>query len=119
LSPGCTSSFMPIMVIGSLELSGNFNDGQFTAPTEWTAQDQISWTRGRHNIRAGFGWERNIADSADQEVTRGDMTFLSFEDFLLGQSAVQLGNNLRPSTDPLFNLSSINASDDLCGDTTR
>jgi hypothetical protein len=39
LTPGCSSPFMPIMVIGSLELSGNFNDGQFTAPTAWAAQD--------------------------------------------------------------------------------
>jgi hypothetical protein len=109
LTPGCSSPFMPIMVIGSLELSGNFNDGQFTAPTAWAAQDQISWTHGKHNIRAGFGWERNIADSADQEVTRGDMVFPSFEDFLLGMSAAQNGGKL----------SNISVSDDLCGDTTR
>jgi carboxypeptidase family protein len=109
LTPGCSSPFMPIMVIGSLELSGNFNDGQFTAPTAWAAQDQISWTHGKHNIRAGFGWEKNIADSADQEVTRGDMVFPSFEDFLLGMSAAQNGGNL----------SNILVSDDLCGDTTR
>ncbi len=109
LTPGCSSPFMPIMVIGSLELSGNFNDGQFTAPTAWAAQDQISWTHGKHNIRAGFGWERNIADSADQEVTRGDMVFPSFEDFLLGMSAAQNGGSL----------SNILVSDDLCGDTTR
>jgi len=32
-------------------------------------------THGKHNFRAGFGWEKNIADSADQEVTRGDMVF--------------------------------------------
>ncbi len=119
LTPGCNSPFMPIMVIGSTELSGNFNDGQFTAPTAWAANDQISWTHGKHNLRAGFGWEKDIADSADQEVTRGDMAFLSFEDFLLGASAVQLGNNLRLPNDPKFNLSSINVSDDLCGDTTR
>jgi hypothetical protein len=115
LTPGCTSPFMPIMVIGSLELSGNFNDGQFTAPTEWTAQDQISWTRGKHNFRAGFGWEKNIADSADQEVTRGDLVFPSFEDFLLGMSAAQLGNAGPGGS----NLSSLSVSDDLCGDTTR
>lgn len=115
LTPGCTSPFMPIMVIGSLELSGNFNDGQFTAPTEWTAQDQISWTRGKHNLRAGFGWEKNIADSADQEVTRGDLVFPSFEDFLLGMSAAQLGNAGPGGS----NLSSLSVSDDLCGDTTR
>ena len=113
LTPGCNSPFMPIMVIGSLELSGNFNDGQFTAPTQWSAQDQISWTHSKHNIKAGFAWEKNIADSADQEVTRGDLTFLSFEDFLLGMSAAQLGNAGKS------NLSSINVSDDLCGDTTR
>ena len=115
LTPGCTSPFMPIMVIGSVELSGNFNDGQFTAPTEWTAQDQISWTRGKHNIRAGFGWEKNIADSADQEVTRGDIVFPSFEDFLLGMNAAQLGNAGPGGS----NLSSLSVSDDLCGDTTR
>ena len=115
LTPGCNSPFMPIMVIGSVELSGNFNDGQFTAPTAWAAQDQLSWTRGRHNVRAGFGWERDIADSADQEVTRGDIAFLSFEDFLLGMSAAQLGNAGPGGS----NLSSINVSDDLCGDTTR
>jgi Carboxypeptidase regulatory-like domain len=109
LTPGCTSPFMPIMVIGSLELSGNFNDGQFTAPTAWAAQDQISWTHGKHNIRAGFGWERNIADSADQEVTRGDLVFPSFEDFLLGMSAAQNGGKF----------SNLSVSDDLCGDTTR
>jgi len=109
LTPGCSSPFMPIMIIGSLELSGNFNDGQFTAPTAWAAQDQISWTHGKHNFRAGFGWERNIADSADQEVTRGDLQFLSFEDFLLGMSAAQNGGKL----------SNIFVSDDLCGDTTR
>jgi len=115
LTPGCTSPYMPIMVIGSLELSGNFNDGQFTAPTEWTAQDQISWTRGKHNFRAGFGWEKNIADSADQEVTRGDLVFPTFEDFLLGMSAAQLGNAGAGGS----NLSSLLVSDDLCGDTTR
>lgn len=115
LTPGCSSPFMPIMVIGSLELSGNFNDGQFTAPTAWAASDQVSWTHGKHNFRAGFGWEKDIADSADQEVTRGDMAFLSFEDFLLGMSAAQLGNGGPGGS----GLSSINVSDDLCGDTNR
>ncbi len=109
LTPGCSSPFMPIMIIGSLELSGNFNDGQFTAPTAWAAQNQISWIHGKHNFRAGIGWERDIADSADQEVTRGDLQFLSFEDFMLGMSAAQNGGTL----------SNINVSDDLCGDTTR
>ena len=109
LTPGCNSPFMPIMVIGSLELSGNFNDGQFTAPTAWAASDQVSWTHGKHNVRAGFGWEKDIADSADPEVTRGDMAFLTFEDFLLGRSAAQNGGTL----------SNILVSDDLCGDTTR
>ena len=115
LTPGCTSPFMPIMVIGSMELSGNFNDGQFTAPTGWVGQDQISWTHGKHDFRAGFGWERDIADSADQEVTRGDLVFPSFEDFLLGMSAAQLGNTGPGGS----NLSSLLVSDDLCGDTTR
>ena len=115
LTPGCSSPFMPIMAIGSLELSGNFNDGQFTAPTAWAAQDQLTWIHRRHNFKFGFGWEKDVADSADQEVTRGDLAFLSFEDFLLGMNAAQLGN-----TGPAgSNLSSLFVSDDLCGDTTR
>lgn len=109
LTPGCSSPFMPIMAIGQLELSGNFNDGQFTAPTAWAASDQLSWVRGRHNLRFGFGWERDIADSADQEVTRGDLNMPTFEDFLLGMSAAQNGGKF----------SNLLVSDDLCGDTTR
>ncbi len=109
LTPGCSSPFMPIMAIGQLELSGNFNDGQFTAPTAWAAQDQLSWIRGRHNLRFGGGWERDIADSADQEVTRGDLNMPTFEDFLLGMSAAQNGGQF----------SNLLVSDDLCGDTTR
>jgi hypothetical protein len=109
LTPGCPSQFMPIMAIGTVELSGNFNDGQFTAPTAWAAQDQVTWVHRRHNFRFGGGWERDIADSADQEVTRGDLLINTFEDFLLGQSAAQNGGTL----------SNLAVSDDLCGDTTR
>jgi len=46
------------------------------------AQDQISWIHGKHNFRAGVGWERDIAIRGPRRSRAGSQ-FLSFEDFML------------------------------------
>ncbi|HEV2385867.1 MAG TPA: TonB-dependent receptor [Candidatus Acidoferrales bacterium] len=110
ISPSCNNPIMPIITVqGSFELGGNFNDGQYTVSQTYAAQDQISWIKGRNDIRAGVGFERVALPFADPAVNRGDMTFLSFPDFLLGMSAAQNGS-------PFSNLFT---SDGLCGDTQR
>jgi len=79
-------------VAGLFSIGGNFNDNLVSAVNSFQISDEISWTHGRHNIRAGFRFER-IQDNFDiPGVKRGTMSFLSFPDFLLGMSAAQNGS---------------------------
>jgi PAS domain S-box-containing protein len=50
------------------------------------------WSHGRHNIRAGYEFERQRFDFADDGPRRGEIVFLTFSDFLLGQSGTQNGS---------------------------
>jgi hypothetical protein len=59
---------------------------------EWS--DQISWSHGRHTIRAGYdeqdvNWFQTITS-----FNRGTMYFRTFSDFLLGMSAAENGTTL-------------------------
>jgi hypothetical protein len=93
ITPPCNDPVMPtITVAGSFELGGSGNDQQDTVSQTFAAQDQISWVKGKHTIRAGFGWERVANPTADPGTTRGSLTFESFPDFLLGMSAAQNGS---------------------------
>lgn len=110
ITPDCNNPTMPIISVqGSFELGGNFNDGQYTVSQTYSAKDHISWIHGRHNIRAGFGFDRTALPFADDAITRGTFSFLSFPDFLLGMSAAQNGSPF----------SNVFASDGLCGTTQR
>src|SRR4030095_8609102 len=71
--------------------------------------DQISWIRGRHNIRMGGDVQVNRLPFADPAVTRGTMSFQSFPDFLLGLSAAQNGTQF----------SNVNSAQSICGATER
>jgi hypothetical protein len=85
--------FLPVTVIqGLFSLGGGFNDFSNSAVNTYQASDQISWSHGRHNIRAGFEFERQIFNFADPGPRRGELEFLSFSDFLLGQSGTQNGS---------------------------
>jgi hypothetical protein len=55
-------------------------------------QDTVSLTRGRHNLRAGGEVKRHQVDVHVPFTTAGFLLFLSFPDFLLGQSGVQNGS---------------------------
>lgn len=110
VTPPCNDPVMPtITVQGSFELGGSGNDQQDTVSQTFAAQDQISWVHGKHDIRAGFGWERVSNPTADPGTTRGSLTFQSFPDFLLGMSAAQNGS-------PFSNVFS---SSGACGDTNH
>ena len=106
----CNLTVMPVInVQGSINMGGSGNDIQDTVSQAFTAQEQISWLHAKHNIRAGFGWERISTPVADPGVTRGTLTFLSFQDFLLGMSAAQNGSAF----------SNIYTSNGSCGDTSH
>ena len=110
ITPPCNDPVMPtISVQGSFELGGSGNDQQDTVSQTFAAQDQVSWVKGKHTIRAGFGWERVANPTADPGVTRGSLTFESFPDFLLGMSAAQNGSAF----------SNVFSSSGACGDTSH
>jgi hypothetical protein len=62
---------------------GGINNGTYSVTNQTQVADQVSVSRGRHLMRAGFEWERNnwpIVWSG----TRGNFTVGSFNDLLVG-----------------------------------
>ena len=88
-------------ILGPLNFtSPAFNFGGSTVDGARTPQnyngwgDQVSWSHGRHTIR--FGYEGQHVNWLNQGYAsnRGSMTFQTFSDFLLGESAAQNGSPL-------------------------
>jgi hypothetical protein len=88
-------------ILGPLSFtSPGFNFGGSTVDGARTPQnyngwaDQISWSHGRHTMR--FGYEGQHVNWLNQGYAsnRGSMSFQTFSDFLLGQSAAQNGSPL-------------------------
>jgi len=78
-----------IELIGQFALGANINDGARGQSRTFQAADQIAWTRGKHNIRAGFAFERLHTTTDISSLERGLIIFPSFPDFLLGLPASQ------------------------------
>jgi hypothetical protein len=88
-----TYPLMPITsTTGYFQLGGVNNDVSFSAVNTFEISDQISWTHGRQSIRAGFLGEKNQFNFDDPNNKRGSVTFQTFQDFLLGESAAQNGS---------------------------
>jgi len=88
-------NYLPVITVSGLFSSGNSSvdtDVQNTNQFQWS--DQLSWTHGRQTIRIGFQAERVQWNWDYIGSARGSMTFLSFADFLLGQSAQANGSAL-------------------------
>jgi hypothetical protein len=83
---------LPIIGISGLfNLGGTYNDNFTTAINSLQAGDQISISRGRHSLRGGAEFEY-VQDNFDLPgVKRGTIDFLSFQDFLLGESGAENG----------------------------
>ena len=62
---------------------GGINNGTFSVTNQTQIADQISLSRGRHTMRAGFEWEQN-AWPITWSGTRGNFTVGSFNDLLVG-----------------------------------
>jgi hypothetical protein len=50
----------------------------------WEAADSISWSHGKHTVRAGFEYERDRVNMIALKLSLGNPTFQTFQDFLLG-----------------------------------
>jgi len=111
ITPGCDAiPYAPIMSItGLFTIGGTFNDGQWADTKVYQAGDQLSWVHGAHHIRGGGDVEISHLPFADPEVTRGNLSFSSFPDFLLGLSAAHNGTAY----------SNLASAQSLCGNSER
>ncbi len=57
----------------------------------WEAADQISWSHGKHTIRAGFEIERDRINWNQAGVNIINLTFQTFQDFLIGRAGCPSG----------------------------
>src|SRR5208282_6037720 len=88
-----------------MSLGGNGQNVQIAENT-YTFQDYVSWTHGKHNFRFGAGLSREQNNQVGFHYLAGEL-FLSWADFMLGQSAAQNGSP--------FGISNLYGSLDLLG----
>lgn len=89
-----TYPLMPLVTVsGSFSLGGSNNDVSRSAVNTYEISDQVSWTRGHQSIRAGVLIEKQQFNFDDPNNKRGAVTFLTFQDLLLGQTAAQNGSS--------------------------
>ena len=87
------NTFLPVINISGLVNFGGFIvDGSKDPSKSYEGSDQVSWSHGRHTIRAGFDAQQTEFHYKFFGV-KGQLTFLSWADFLLGESAAQNGTS--------------------------
>ncbi|MFZ1971945.1 MAG: TonB-dependent receptor [Candidatus Acidiferrales bacterium] len=90
-----TSADLPIIpgiqVTGLFTIGPPFQPSYFENTNTFVWQDTVSVVRGRHNFRFGGEAKRSQLTVAPSQQA-GDLIFLSFPDFLLGQSGAQNGS---------------------------
>jgi len=52
--------------------------------TNLELEDEVSWTHGKHTLRFGGEYERDVANRISQSLGVGSFTFPTFSDFLIG-----------------------------------
>jgi hypothetical protein len=71
------------ILTGNYTMFDTFNPA-FSPTTQMQISDQISWSHGKHTIRAGFEYEDNQWNIVYQGFERGWLWFGTFNDFLVG-----------------------------------
>ena len=90
ISEGAENNGLP-----TISIQGSLNMGP-SGPLEFVQdsyafEDSVSYVRGRHSMRFGGGYT-HLSNDLTNVLTGGTLQFLSFPDFLLGQSAAQNGS---------------------------
>ena len=89
LSPGSSpiADDLSLFTLTNLfQFGANYTFGLYLPENQIELADQISWTHGRHAIRAGYEFERIQADQTYPSESIGAPTFQSFGDFLVGRA---------------------------------
>jgi len=104
----------------SLEFGAALSLANYKHTSSWEASDQISWSHGKHTIRAGFEIERDRVNWNLAGVNLINLTFNSFQDFLIGRAGCPAGTtptcsptNLAPFPDPYGQLTNGSSNSNL------
>jgi hypothetical protein len=73
-------------IVGQVQVAGTVNDNINNAINQYQLADSISWSHGKHTIRAGGGAEQDQWDDDIGSLQRGQISFQSFSDFLIGRA---------------------------------
>jgi Carboxypeptidase regulatory-like domain/TonB dependent receptor-like, beta-barrel len=77
---------------------GGFTIGDAGTPYQWQVtntfvwQDTLAWIHGRQSLRTGLEFKRDQVDEEQPFSIDGLLIIATFDDFLLGESAVQNGS---------------------------
>ncbi len=93
---GITPVTPEINYLAPINISGVFSSGgavepDFNVSNQYQWSDQISWTHGKHSIRAGGEFEHIQWPWVFPGISKGQLLFLTFPDFLIGRSACDPG----------------------------
>ncbi len=81
----------PLTVTGAFSMFGSVYP-TFSTTNQYQAADQISWTHGKHTVRAGFEYEKVHWPIVHAGLQRGLMSTWSFADFLIGRAGCDPGD---------------------------
>ena len=83
------TSNMPGLYVAGIQLGDAGNPSQSEVTNSFIWQDTVALSKGRHTARFGLEFKRHQVDLNFPIETDGLLQIASFDDFLLGQSAVQ------------------------------
>lgn len=81
---GTSPTLSALTVTPNFSLGGYTGYGAYLPEDQFEASDQVSWTHGKHSVRAGFEGERIEVDHIYPSQSIGTLTAPTFQDFLIG-----------------------------------
>ncbi len=82
-APGQQEPPFIVMATDGFNMFGGLNPS-YSPTTQMQIADQISWTHGKHTVRAGFELEKTQWNIVFAGLERGFLIFLDFNSFLVG-----------------------------------
>jgi hypothetical protein len=89
-----------ITIQGLFNLGGGIGDDVFDPTDQFQIADTLSWSHGKHTVRAGFDAEHINWDIVFKGIERGNTTVYSFPDFLIGRAGCQPGDTTCTPSNP-------------------
>jgi hypothetical protein len=89
-----------ITIQGLFNMGGGISDDVFDPTDQFQIADTVSWSHGRHTIRAGFDAEHINWDIVFKGIERGNTTISSFGDFLMGRAGCDPTNPACSAANP-------------------